>query len=94
MSHVVKTSYAAFPPEGIDVHISAEHVSKRGIKPGDLVVIEIIVRPSKDEVWIAEGVNRVFESDEEEDEFFERAPDPARVANRHTCFRPGSTSGG
>jgi hypothetical protein len=90
----VKTSDAAFPPEGIDLHRSAEHVSKRGIKPGDLVAMEIVVGPFKDQDWIAEGVNRGFESDGEEDEFFERVPHPARVVNGHTCFRPGSTSDG
>lgn len=36
----------------------------------------MIVRPFKAEEWIAEGVERVFESDEEEDEFFERVPSP------------------
>ncbi len=29
------------------------------------------------EEWVAESVGRVFESDEEEDEFFDRAPGPA-----------------
>jgi len=77
MSQVATTIYVAFPPEGIDVHISAEDASKHGIKPGDLAVVEVIVRPFKDRDWIAEGVNRVFESDEEEDEFFDRAPAPA-----------------
>jgi hypothetical protein len=77
MPDVVKSAHAAFPAEGVDVQVSAEDAGKRGIKPGDPAVVEVIVRPFKAEEWVAEGVGRVFESDEEEDEFFERAPSVA-----------------
>jgi hypothetical protein len=77
MTDVVKSTHAAFPAEGVDVHVSAEDAGKQGIKPGDPAVVEVIVRPFKADEWVAEGVGRVFESDEEEDEFFDRAPAPA-----------------
>jgi len=77
MTDMVKSTHAAFPAEGVDVHVSAEDASKHGINPGDPAVVEVIVRPFKADEWVAEGVGRVFESDEEEDEFFDRAPEPA-----------------
>jgi predicted RNase H-like HicB family nuclease len=40
-------------------------------------VVEVILRPFSADEWISEGVGRVFESDEEEDEFFDRAPAPS-----------------
>lgn len=77
MTNVVKSTHSAFPAEGVDVHVSAEDASKQGVKPGEPAVVEVIVRPFRADEWIAEGVNRVFESDEEENEFFDRAPAPA-----------------
>jgi hypothetical protein len=77
MTNVVKSTHAAFPADGVDVHVSAEDASKHGVKPGDPAVVEVTVRPFKAEEWMAEGVDRVFESDEEEDEFLDRAPAPA-----------------
>jgi hypothetical protein len=77
MADVVKSTHSAFPAEGVDVHISAEDAGKQGVKPGEPAVVEVIVRPFTAEEWIAEGEGRVFESDEEEDEFFDRAPAPA-----------------
>jgi hypothetical protein len=76
MTEVVKSTHSAFPAEGVDVHVSAEDASRQGVKPGDPAVVEVIVRPFKADEWIAEGVDRVFESDEDEDEFFDRAPTP------------------
>ena len=73
---MLKSTHTAFPAEGVDVHISAEDAGKQGIKPGDPAVVEVIVRPFKADEWVVAGVGRVFESDEEEDEFFDRAPAP------------------
>ena len=77
MINVMKSTHSAFPAEGVDVHVSAEDASRQGVKPGEPAVVEVIVRPFKADEWIGEGVGRVFESDEEEDEFFDRAPAPA-----------------
>lgn len=77
MSIVVKSTHSAFPAEGVDVHVSAEDAGRHGVKPGEPAVVEVIVRPFKAGEWIADGVDRVFESDEDEDEFFDRAPAPA-----------------
>lgn len=56
--------------------MTAEDASRQGVKPGDPAVVEVIVRPFKADEWVAEGVERVFESDEDEDEFFDRALAP------------------
>jgi hypothetical protein len=77
MTSMVKSTHSAFPAEGVDVHVSAEDAGKQGIKPGEPAVVEVIVRPFTADEWVAEGTGRVFESDEEEDEFFDRAPAPA-----------------
>ena len=77
MSIVVKSTHSAFPAEGVDVHVSAEDAGRHGVKPGEPAVVEVIVRPFRADEWIAEGVDRVFESDADEDEFFDRAPAPA-----------------
>jgi hypothetical protein len=45
MTDVVKSTHAAFPAEGVDVHISAEDAGKQGIKPGDPAVVEVIGAP-------------------------------------------------
>ena len=77
MTSMVKSTHSAFPAEGVDVHISAEDAGRHGVKPGEPAVVEVIVRPFRADEWIAEGVDRVFESDADEDEFFDRAPTPA-----------------
>jgi hypothetical protein len=77
MSTVVKSTHPAFPAEGVDVHVSAEDAVKHGIKPGDPAIVEINVRPYTADDWIAEGVERVFGNDEEEDAFFDRCPEPS-----------------
>jgi hypothetical protein len=76
MSAVVKSTHPAFPPEGVDVHVRAEDAVRHGVKPGEPAIVEVIVRAYTAEDWIAEGVGRVFHSDEEEDAFFERCPEP------------------
>ena len=77
MTDVVKSTHSAFPAEGVDVHVSAEDAGRQGVKPGDPAVVEVIVRPFNADEWVAEGVGRVFESDQEEDEFLDRAPAPS-----------------
>lgn len=54
--------------------LSPEQLADAGVKPGERAVVEI--RPYSEEDWIAEGVGRVFHSDEEEDAFFDRCPNP------------------
>jgi hypothetical protein len=76
MSIMVKRTHPAFPAEGVDIHVSVEDASKHGIKPGDPAVVEVTVRPYTPEDWIDEGTARVFTSDEEEDAFFDRCPNP------------------
>jgi len=60
MGDVVKSMHSAFPVGGVDVQVSAEDGRRQGVKPGDSAVVEVIVRPSKAEEWMAEGVERVF----------------------------------
>jgi len=76
MKSMVKSTHAAFPADGIDVHVSAEDARRHGVKPGEPAVVEVTVRPFDAQAWIAEGVERVFSSDEEADEFLDRAPAP------------------
>jgi hypothetical protein len=77
MTDVVRSIHVGLAAEGVDVHISAGDAGRQAIKPGDPVVVEVIARPFKADGWVEEGVGRVFESDEEEDEFFDRASAPA-----------------
>lgn len=76
MTTVVKSTHPSFPEEGVDVHVSVADAVRHGIKPGDPAVVEVTVRPYTADDWIAEGEGRMFETDEEEDAFFDRAPDP------------------
>jgi hypothetical protein len=76
MTAVVKSTHPSFPEEGVDVHVSVAEAVRHGIKPGDPAVVEVIVRPYTAADWVAEGEGRVFETDEEEDAFFDRAPSP------------------
>lgn len=78
MTSVVRSTHTACHAAGVDVHMSSEDAGNQGIKPGDPTVVEVIERPFEADEWVAEGVGWAFEGDEEEDEFFDRAPTPAQ----------------
>lgn len=73
---MVKRAHASFPADGIALHISVEDALVHGIKPGDPAVVEVTVRRHTPQEWIIEGLERTFQTEDEEAEFFGRCPLP------------------
>jgi hypothetical protein len=54
---MIKSTHIAFPPEGVELRISADDALAQGIKPGDPAVVEVIVRAHTVPEWVAEATD-------------------------------------
>ena len=75
----MKRTHDSFPTEGIQLHISVDDALASGIAPGDPAVVEVTVRSPTVQEWLVEGLERTFETEDEESEFFGRCPVPGQA---------------
>jgi len=73
---MVKSTYVAFPQEGVELLVSAQDALAYGINPGEPAVVEVTVRGHTVEEWIAEASGSTFETEEEQGDLSEPKSDP------------------